>query len=656
MFSKVIRENSRTFVLVVMSLLLVTFLLSDVLQSCSDRTGNALNEKLGVAFAAPVSMGDVQRAGDKLHIVRAMGIIPGDVSNRIDELDYHLLVTEAKRAGVYVGRADLQREFQDNPFMMQRLDDIRTRFHVSLDTIYDTLGDWLAVQNFWLIQREALGGSLPRAEVAYRNQHEEASVLLSALDAKAFLATIPEPTEQELAEFFDQTKDRMAQHTSDKLEFGYKYPDRVQFEYATVDPRSMQDSVQVRAAEVRRFFDANAKRYEQKVPRPTTLPTDPEQAKAPEFDTVMPSFEDVQNQVREDCRAAKAIDEAQRIVNQIRDRLNEPWAALESGADGYHPAPPAEKIESLEAICASFASSGVTVTYKKSEMVDAAGMIREGMIAQSVYTASNQQIRFPEIVMRVRGLYAPKLEKEHREIFPVMNLMEPGPTMVNLRPAPGMPRAQQFVPYQAFVYRVIQIAPSAAPLSIDEVRTKVVADWKTAQAYKKAEEFAKKLADRAKAVGLDAAVNEMTELKELLTKADTPPTTQPGELPPRPTQYMAALGPIVQEKFSRTPRLIHSLIGYMPNLNKQVFELADLTSETTRPAHSIVLVPNAQAQKWVVGELKEVKPLYQGDFDAQREAMQRRAASEEDSRFYNAWFEPESIRERCGYVSAKAAK
>lgn len=651
MFSKVIRENSRTFILIIMSLLLVTFLLSDVLQSCSDRSG-VRNEKLGTAFAAPVYSNDIQRAADKFRIARELGIVPGELAARISELDFHLLVIEAQKAGIYVGRSDLEREFRDNPIVIQRLEDLRSRYHLSLDAIYGVLADWIAVMNYWQIQRDALGGSLPRAEVAYRNQRQEASVQISVLDAKAFLATIPEPTEQELTEFFQQTRDRFTQHKEDAVEYGYKLPDRVQLEYATVDPRTLQDSVQVKAAEVRRFFEANPKRYETRVPRPTTQPSDPSQPPpVPEFDVVMPSFEEVQDRVREDCRASKAVEEGQRIINQIRDRLNEPWSAVEPGPDGYRPMPPQERIESLEAMCAAYNASGIPVIYKKTELIDAAGIQREGSLASAQYATANQQIRMAEMMMRVKGIYTPRTEADQREIFPVLNLMEPSPVMIWARPVPGMGQIQRFAPYQAFVFRVIQVAPSAPPETLDEVRDKLVTDWKLLQSYRKAEEFAKRLADRAREAGLETAVAEMADLKALLEQADAPPTTQPGEPPRAPTQYTAALGPNRHDNFTRSQRFILH-VGVSPNLHKRIYELADLASDSQTPAHRVVLVPNGQAQKWIVAELLETKPLYQDEFESQREAMQNRISTDENVQFYNAWFDSNNIRARAGFVAA----
>lgn len=655
MLSKVLRENSRTFVLVIMSLLLVAFLLADVLQSCTDRTGMR-NEKLGVAFATPVYSNDVQRAADKFRIARELGIVPGELAARINELDFHLLVTEAQKAGIYVGRSDLEREFQDNPIVAQRLEELRIRYHLSLDAIYGVLADWIGVMNYWQIQRDALGGSLPRAEVAYRNQRQEAAVQISVLDSKAFLTAIPEPTEQELSEFFQQSRDRFTQHTEDTLEFGYKLPDRVQIEYATIDPRSMQDNVQVRAAEVRRFFEANPKRYETRVPRPSTQPSDPSQPPpVPEFDIVIPSFEEVQDRVREDCRASKAVEEGQRIINQIRDRLNDAWAASEPGPDGIRPSPQADRIESLEAICAAYNASGIPVVYKKTELIDASGIQREGNLGSAQYTTANQQIRMTEIMMRVKGIYTPQTDAGQREVFPILNLMEPSPVMIWARPIPGMGQIQRFAPYQAYVFRVTQVAPSAPPESIDEVRDRLVTDWKVSQAYRKAEEFAKRLADRAREIGLEAATAEMVDLKSLLEQADIPPATQPGEPPRAAAQYTAALGPNRHDNFTRGQRfLLH--VGVSPNLHKRIFELVDLTAEDPPPAHRVVLVPNGLAQKWIVAELLELKPLYQDEFESQRNAMQDRMSTDENVQFYNAWFDSNKIRARVGFVSAAPAR
>src|SRR5262249_26971284 len=137
---------------------------------------------------------------------------------------------------------------------------------MSFDDIYDSAARFFAVRSFADLQAAAVGASLPELEVNYRDQREQVAIAYSVLDAHAFLDDVPEPAEDELKALFEEAKNRVSAHQEDKLVFGYQLPDRVQIEWITLDPKRIEDQVQIRETQVRDWFNEHRDKYFTEVP------------------------------------------------------------------------------------------------------------------------------------------------------------------------------------------------------------------------------------------------------------------------------------------------------------------------------------------------------------------------------------------------------
>ena len=93
-------------------------------------------------------------------------------------------------------------------------------------------------------------------------------------------------------------------------------------------------------------------------------------------------------------------------------------------------------------------------------------------------------------------------------------------------------------------------------------------------------------------------------------------------------------------------------VGYSPNLHEKVFSLADESGPDATEGQRVLVAPLAKTRKWAVVELLEVEPIYHGDFEMQREELEQQAAWIQGQVFYQAWFDPENILRRAGYVAA----
>lgn len=651
--SKFFRRYSRVLLMVFMSLLLVVFLVGDVMQSWG-RGGGAQSVTLGEAYGKPISSTDRQLAQNKQSMLLQMGFME---LQYLDPLDVYLLMEEARRMGVRVGHEQAQEHIARalGAEAAPRLAALQQRYRRSYAQIYDIAGEWMAVLELASAQSLAMSESLPRVELAYRDRNQRAVVELSVIDAKAFLGQVPEPTEEELQAFFEESKDRYTAHTQDEIEFGYLYPDRVRLEVLTVDPQEIATSVRIRPRDVGAYYEQHKAEYKKRVSTPPTS-----QSSQPVQPPVMVqmTLEEAYESVREDARMAKAIQEGQSLVNEIRQAAYRPWQSVPRGEDGYRTAPPAGATTLAELVQREFANRYKT----RIETTDLLGqaalseqftpvpdILRAVSMSEPQYREGQVTLTLSELAMRVQGIFTP----DKRDTLTVLSVGEPSPVLMQER---GMRYARRSDPYQAYVFRVIEAAPSAAPASLDEVRTQVVEDYKLMRAHELAGEYAQRLADLAREQGLISAYNVDTELQDLLMAADqaaqeaTPADAENG-LPPQRPQYVSSAKP--REKQITRYGSVGFGLDTGDKVQRTVFEMGTEQDAVTGPAHDeVVRLDVADALKWVVVQLKEIKPLYENEFALQRSSLVRESVGQQQRAAGIGWIYPANVRQRTHFVSA----
>jgi hypothetical protein len=641
--SRIFRKYSRVLLLVFMSLLLVVFLVGDVIGRAG-RGGQLRDVEIGEAFGEPVFLSQLNRAETDFEIATQLMLrTPPVVSEDLQErnLAMYLLIEEARRAGVVVGRDRIKASLSRSPQSAAQLDWLRKRYSLGLNAIYDSAARVIAAT---LLAQHQLGGlaaaSLPEVEHAYRDENQEARVLISVIDAKGLLDDIPEPTEAELQAHFEECKARKPAHTDEARVCGYLVPARVQVEYLTVDPDAIKESVRVSAREAERYYEENRQTYMKEVEDAAPFAADP----SGESQKVQLTFEQVSERVREDCRAAKAVEEAQRVVNEMHHEAQLPWTTLPRGADGEQQVPPADRIVSFEQLREKF-SARAPVTYRKTALVTEMELRREPGFGRASAVVDRQPVRAPELAFNVEGLET----RDPGDRTPILRINEPGRVVIETRtldPATGP------MPHQAYVFRVVAAEPSGPPATLDEVRERVVREVKQIKAFELAAEQARALAEQAGEVGLEAAVAAAEDLQQMLRAEveTTEPASTTRPSPPDPTQrFLDALEPFEPEQFLRQPRFLKSA-GYSPRLHERVFAPPEEGGPDRAREHAVVVAPLAKTLKQAVVELLEIKPIYRGEFDLKREELEAQAYLGQVEQFWMAWFEPKNIQARARYV------
>lgn len=636
------RSYGRTLVLIVMSMLLVIFLIGDYLTPGRQMRSRAIDTdspQIGTALGKPVHLHDMELAERDARVFA--GFFGQNVLDAVQGRDdvekgitLHLLAMEAEQAGIRVGSERIKEILKNNPNANQAFASIMQAYHLSQEGVFNSIGRIFAVIDYFGLQQAAMmSDSLPRQESNFREMMQEAEVKVSVIDAHAFLADVPQPTDEELTAHFEAGKANKDAHTDDALSYGYVMPDKAVIEYATIDPKAVLSKIQVREKDVERFYSENKPRYQ----KPADLPAADPSQRPP---MIQMTYEEAKARVREDVRMRKAAEETQSIMNALREELRRPWDAMTPDDKGVRPVPPAEKQVSLEELATKFAERG-PVVFKRTELIDQQGLMREAGFGPSRAKIGGRDFAASQVVFSVDGA----TRAANAMALPVLRINEPGPMMFSFQGG-----GQSAQPYQAFVFRVTQVAPSGPPASVADVRERAARNLRILKAFDLAKAEAEKLAERAKAVGLDAAVAEATALREKLVAGESAynAESKPANSPIVETNFGEKLGPTVIDNFRRSGGF-YPTVGPVQTLAGKVFPLLDDVSPASAEARKIVVTPAARNARWVIVEPVALKPLY-ADVFAQVRSQLDRSRPQMETGFRMAWFAFDSVSKRTGFT------
>jgi hypothetical protein len=596
---KFLKDNSRAAIFVLMALLLISFLLGDVIQwfGSNQEFRNVLGEAkaFGVKYtnADHAAVDNVMRFGD------LVGASFRDQRGNpvMEPLDFFLLEQEAHRMGIHIGPEQALQRLQmvrgDNA--ARDLAEVTRMLRTSQSSVLEMLARAMTVQAAGGLSVTAYSDSLPRMQTEYRDRTQAAKLRVSAIDSSVLIAKAPEPSDQEVQAFFDQYRDvEPGGRSTTEMKFGYRQPNRVRIEYLTVSPTALKN-VRVRQAEAERYFEQNKNRYMRTVM--------PEGGDGGQPHQVPMTFEEAEAQVREDLRQEKAAEEARRIIDQMREEAMRPWASQPLEDSGFRRTP--EKIVTLASLKEKYAAK-YPLQYEVTGLVSSQELTML-VRPQPTYMSGTEFLTLPMYAMRVPGLYEPPKTGAGE----VLALHEPSQVMV----------AQTFSPtgrtmFQPYVFAVLEATPAGPPADVSVVSAQIRMDLKKKHAFETAGAEARKLAERARQVGLDEAVKEAADLRALLGEVAIDPANPESALPPEVDRALKQLIPTTPSgTFTRTRPTILG-IGTLSGQADEVFALSEQPGE-----HKVGAFPMADAEKWVVIELQGVDPIYQGSFEQEMNGM-----------------------------------
>lgn len=620
--TKMFRKNSRIFLLVFMSALLVVFLVGDVIGRGGGGGAN-VDPVLAVAFGEEVHASDFQVVQDDMEIARMLGF--GQMLPAVRATDQaeaaiamYLLTREAELAGVQASPELIVDVLSQQPGAGEVINSIRDRRKMSLEAIYASAARALTPMYYAsFLASAADGSSKPRLEREFRNSNQQAQAWTSVISSEAFLEQVPEPTEEELLAFYEEAKDRDPDMTGDEPKFGYRVPDRVRVEVLTIDPNAIIEEVRISTRAAKDYYERNRTNYM----KPAADPSAPR---------VQMTFEEAEDRVRSDYRRAKAIAETYEYLQEIEDETRRVWFQhpLE---EGNVTSPTADEIVSFEALASKY--DRYPVEFMRSELLSRTALGGfDSQFAGSFAMVGNRPMQTSNALFNVEGLveYDPGMVS-------FLRVNEPATAQVGF----GTRVTRHYL------YRVVEVDPAGPPDSMDDVREEVVADYMSLKAFELAGAHAERLAEAARTLGLQEAVANAAELRDLMRSAD-PPLEMPGasDTPDLGGELLSKLEPTENRSLSRGSPFLTD-VGSAPNVVPKIFELAD--ASVGDGEKRVGAYPEPRTLEWVVAELVEIKPMYASQWEARRPAIEQTYVSRSRGQFQSNFWLLDNILKRADY-------
>jgi hypothetical protein len=253
--------------------------------------------------------------------------VPGDMF-------WILLTEEARTAGIRVPNEEVGRLLEGvipqlfKSSYAQVMPSIMNRFNAPEERILTTFGKLLAVLQY--AQIICSGENLTTSQIKHMASGESESLNAELVQFKAsYFADKEEiPPEQTVAAQFDKYKDNLpgAVSEANPFGFGYRLPDRVQFDYIALklsDVAALAKPVTEEEAE--QYYQQNRERqFTQKVPKDPNDPNSPPVAQ-------VRSYAEVADTIRHQLQRQRIITRAEQILQDARNLadVNLPTASSE---------------------------------------------------------------------------------------------------------------------------------------------------------------------------------------------------------------------------------------------------------------------------------------------------------------------------------------
>jgi hypothetical protein len=348
----------------------------------------------------------------------------------------------------------------------------------------------LLVQEELQIVRNAVKVSQPQVQYAMATTQQQISLKVVEFNATDYLPEVASPTAQAIANQYDKFNSNLpAQYDpiNDPLGFGYKYPDRIRFDYVAVNHDDVKKSIVASKPDVE--WKAQALRYIRDNPdqfpstAPTTGPTTQASASAipgrPTNDQIQQAYDTVIDQ---------AVDaQVKEITTRISGMMSTDYVAWKSAMTAGTADPnstlgvPYDGDEYLRRLAASIQEQyGLlpTIAFIHNNWKSEQDLASEPGIGLS-HVESEPQLSFPQYAIHYAAAFVPDAQKASGNTLALQQPSQP------LNDDLG----------SDYIFRITETSPSAAAPQ-DEVEAQAKDDLRIASAFNLAEAEAQAMAQK----------------------------------------------------------------------------------------------------------------------------------------------------------------
>ncbi len=510
---KFFRQYNKWFLAVGGTLLMIAFLLP--MSTFTPQQGDAT---IGTIGGENVMLSDRVQAANQLDLLQMFPLLRVmlPLEQRDEATQYLLMQREAELMGISASEAEVNQVLLDLQVGPREIAQMLQRTRATEGMIRETVRRWIVVQNYLpLVQGRAYTPLQTRMQMtmfAYQMLQVDPMQAMQVLPLtqgsprlsepllthfiasqramlagevvlvghERYLDQVGDPTDEQLRELFERHRDSLpGESEDDPYGFGYRTPPRVKIEWVQVPAEAVRATVAIDEADAIDYFEQNRSRY-----------ADPD---AGEADT---TYSQARDRVMSDLRRQQADQQAAQAAKVAQVAMQEDPAArgLTRGAQ-YAEVPADFEPISLDAVAQRVAErTGITPVVQR---------FTDGWVPTSALT-DLPGIGLSQLAGRT-GISFSDYVASARELEPAAdNPLTP------LRLQRGLPSE----PLRAFdgsyfVFRLVDVQPSRAPGSLDEVRAEVADDWRRLRAFERLESELPQLVQAARERGLETLNSEL---------------------------------------------------------------------------------------------------------------------------------------------------
>ncbi len=629
--TKFFRKYNKTMLVVFTIFLMVAFLVPTTLKEVFQTSPG--KRVVGTAFGDKIRISDIQQIDHEIGVLDILNrAIYSSAQNPREarpfnwlafmqftpenqrEIYYYLLVREARNAGIQVSDDQVDRALAERGIPAQLVNSILKNAQISLQGFRQAIANYLAVEGYFDMVASNVKVSEPELEHMFKLMYNRMVADIVALPAANFIQQVPQPSDKDLAAYFNEHKKDFA------------YPDRVQVEFLKADMNAIKDSIKISKERAKQYWELHRAEFtittQPATPKGTTKPATQQ---AP-IQVEMP-MEQALPKVVDKLKAEKAYDIAIQAMTDVKRRSADQWRTSPIDKSGVR-----QKVSDYQKLAEQASKQfAAKITYNRTPLVSAQEAAELPGIG-SAFIPGQPPVQFAQYAFQVKPLVQPPPQKAQETLY-----LEPFQDAAILLRQMGDDGKETAL----YLFRVIKVDPAHAPTSLDEVKAKVIEEYRLNQAFAIAKQNAQKICQKAgKAKLSDLVAKPTPELAKIFKQIGVKKITS-DTFSRRQFSYGGQLAP---------PSL--------SSVQGDTAEFADLAFDklwsqpTTQPSgqRTCTTIDISKDRTAYAVQFIEKKPALANEFKQFKSFLARFALMSKQQEFIQSWFGPQNIQKRTAYT------
>lgn len=502
------KYNKQLLAILVIGLMIVFLLPASIRQIFSP---NPLKSIVGYAYNEPIRLYDRNKVELELQILTTLNSASHSEDQKGDHehlpfnwpfllqysddpvLDYYLLIKEAEKTGITILDEQVDQQIFARGISPQYVNAILEGLNIPLKTLREAVRHFLMVENTFGFALSSVKVSEPQLRSVFAQTNQKLELFILPISSSLFISQIDKIDEKELVSYFANNQER------------FRFPNRVAIEYVAADLDKIASKISISRLRARQYWQEHKSEFV--LPQPDSRPTDTDKEAKPHTKTETkaqqttqpkskdPSksnskimdFEEAYPKIVEKLKYIRARNLALTALSELRRISLSYWRNAPKDPKTELPKRP-DKVSDYARLAKELSEKyNIELEYQKTDLLSKEELfLKYQSIANAFIIERGRPLPLYEYAFRVVPFITPP-PPQHRDRFSfLVPWQDSSGILRSINPATGKDTIY-------LIFRITEIAPSRLPKSLNEVKEKVIEDYKEYKAYKLALNYAEKL-------------------------------------------------------------------------------------------------------------------------------------------------------------------